>query len=73
MNKIEKKFEEEGVVLIKNVWSIPEMDNIRKEYEYLVGKAIINIIDSDEDTVVFLDNNNRIRFVDVADGQVFFL
>ena len=53
MNKIEKKFEEEGVVLIKNVWSIPEMDNIRKEYEYLNENLKRKEIIKNEPLIVF--------------------
>ena len=38
MNTIEKDFEKDGVILLKDVWKKSEMESIRKEYEFLDKK-----------------------------------
>jgi ectoine hydroxylase-related dioxygenase (phytanoyl-CoA dioxygenase family) len=53
MNEIEKNFQNNGVVLLKNVWSKPEMDAIRLEYEELDQNLERQDILKDEPVIVF--------------------
>ena len=53
MNTIEKDFEKDGVILLKDVWKKSEMESIRKEYEFLDKNLKRKEIIKDEPIIVF--------------------
>ena len=55
MSTIEKNFEKDGVVLLKDVWKKSEMESIRKEYEILDKNFIMNK-PNDTKVISLIDN-----------------
>ena len=53
MNEYEKKFEENGVILLKHAWTAEAIDNVKKEYESLDNSLVRKEIIKNEPVIVF--------------------